>query len=84
MISKRLMQDKPIYFLGTDKEVYQIQRDLTRIQLARFFHCAPHEFDNVPETRLRMWLGIVEGLVEYEKEEMEKEKRGKKRWGGLK
>ncbi len=39
---------------------------ITRVQLARFFHCSPLEFLDIPEQTARELIGVVEGIIEVE------------------
>jgi len=68
-VARRLLENKPYWFVASEKDAWKIGRELLRVQLARFFHCSPAEFDAVPEQRLITWLGIVEAMVELESEQ---------------
>lgn len=60
------MANKPYFFIASEKDAWKISKELIRVQLARFFHCSPAEFDAIPERRVIEWVGIIEAILEKE------------------
>jgi len=52
--------------MATEKEAWKISRLIIRVQLARYFHVNPLEFEGVPERKLMEILAVVEAMADVE------------------
>jgi len=68
VLARRLLKNKPYFFIATEKEAWRVSRLLLRVQLARFFNVSPFEFEGVPEGKLKELVAVVEAITEFEKE----------------